>query len=217
MSSKARRYRGEQIDVTYDLKRCIHAAECVRGLPAVFNTAERPWIQPAKGTPEAVAEVVMRCPTGALQIEQKEGGSPEPIPQENRIVLTPDGPLYLRGDLTLEVDEARVHETRVALCRCGQSANKPFCDNTHRKVGFTHDGQMEAAPPTEQPLSGPLTITPTPRGPLRLSGNFEVVGADGRCLYRGTKAALCRCGGSANKPFCDGSHKGNHFGEESES
>lgn len=45
MNSKRREYQGDGITVSYELKRCIHAAECVRGLPAVFNLGKRPWIQ----------------------------------------------------------------------------------------------------------------------------------------------------------------------------
>ena len=49
-----------------------------------------------------------------------------------------DGPLFVRGDITV-TDEAGAivrHDTRMALCRCGGSANKPFCDDTHRRIGF---------------------------------------------------------------------------------
>jgi CDGSH-type Zn-finger protein len=50
-------------------------------------------------------------------------------------------------------------------------------------------------------------VSPAPNGPLLLSGNFTIAAASGRRAWRGTKAALCRCGHSNNKPFCDGSHK----------
>lgn len=63
-------YTGEQVDVSFDPELCRHAAECVRGLPAVFDTSARPWIQP-DGAPAAdVVEVVARCPSGALRIER---------------------------------------------------------------------------------------------------------------------------------------------------
>ncbi|MEZ4594473.1 MAG: CDGSH iron-sulfur domain-containing protein [Chloroflexota bacterium] len=214
MSKNVKQYSSDQIDVSYDLKRCIHAAECVRGLPAVFDVAKRPWIQPANASADAVAEVVGRCPTGALHYSRKDGGADEATPAQNRLVVTADGPLYLRGDLHIELDGETLPETRAALCRCGQSANKPFCDNAHKTAVFTDPGQIKVQDDAELDPSGQLAVTPAQNGPLLLRGNFELVSADGQTVFRGQKAALCRCGGSGNKPFCDGSHKMNNFTTE---
>ncbi|WKU06024.1 CDGSH iron-sulfur domain-containing protein [Micromonospora sp. HUAS LYJ1] len=55
------------------------------------------------------------------------------------ITCYPDGPLLVRGDFAVLTPEGRVVETRhgtVALCRCGRSGRPPFCDGTHRAVGF---------------------------------------------------------------------------------
>ena len=54
---------------------------------------------------------------------------------------------------------------------------------------------------------GPLKITPTQDGPLLLSGNVRILNGSGRDAWQGEKVALCRCGASNNKPFCDGQHK----------
>jgi uncharacterized Fe-S cluster protein YjdI len=62
-------YAAPGVTVTFDGEVCVHAAECVRGLPAVFDTAARPWIQPANATVEQVVAQVRRCPSGALQAE----------------------------------------------------------------------------------------------------------------------------------------------------
>jgi len=94
-----RPYRGKAIDVSYDVRRCIHASACVRGLPATFDRQRIPWIEPDKSSAADVAEVIMRCPTGALQFERKDAGLPEPIPKKNTITLVPNGPLYVRGEL----------------------------------------------------------------------------------------------------------------------
>lgn len=51
-----------------------------------------------------------------------------------------------------------------------------------------------------------VTVTPMKDGPVMLSGSFEVVDSDGTVLKTGPRAALCRCGQSGNKPFCDGTH-----------
>jgi CDGSH-type Zn-finger protein len=50
-------------------------------------------------------------------------------------------------------------------------------------------------------------VTVYPDGPLVVRGDFEVRGLDGERLAAGNTVALCRCGRSAVKPFCDGSHK----------
>jgi uncharacterized Fe-S cluster protein YjdI len=56
-----KRYEGRQIEVTRDTERCLHAAECVHGLPAVFDTHKRPWVAPDEADPEALAAVIRRC------------------------------------------------------------------------------------------------------------------------------------------------------------
>jgi uncharacterized Fe-S cluster protein YjdI len=123
--SATKRYRGAGIEVTFDTARCLHAAECVRGLPAVFDTARRPWIDPDRAAPDAVAAVVWRCPSGALHVSAAE----EPD-RPTRIDAPADGPLFVRGDLRIETAEGELTETRAALCRCGASVNRPFCDGS---------------------------------------------------------------------------------------
>jgi len=118
-----KRYEGEHIEVTYDAARCLHAAECVRGMPAVFDTAKRPWIAPDAADAEALASVIRRCPTGALHYTLREG-QPERPSVPTRIRHPEGGPLLIDGDLELD----RKRETRAAICRCGQSANQPYCD-----------------------------------------------------------------------------------------
>lgn len=138
MEGKGRKYPTEGITVYYQPRLCIHAAECVRGLPQVFDTSKKPWIQPEHSTPEAIAGIIQRCPSGALQFERSDGGAAEPVPQNLGIKANLNGPLYVRGPITLKDAEDNVlyQGTRAAFCRCGQSQNKPFCDNSHRKVGF---------------------------------------------------------------------------------
>ncbi|MEU8258961.1 (4Fe-4S)-binding protein [Micromonospora inaquosa] len=68
-------YEGQKITVTFEARRCWHAAECVRGLPEVFDTGQRPWIRPDAAEAERLAEVIRRCPSGALQYELVDGGA----------------------------------------------------------------------------------------------------------------------------------------------
>jgi CDGSH-type Zn-finger protein len=151
----------------------------------------------------------MRCPTGALQFERRDGGAAEAIPHENVIAVGVNGPLYVRGDIQIKgpLGETLL-DTRMALCRCGESRNKPFCDNSHKEVNFRDKGALRDDRLTKEPIGDErvLKITPTVNGPLLLRGEVEIRSADGEAAYRGTKAALCRCGRSNNKPFCDGSH-----------
>lgn len=131
-------YKSELITVTFDSHLCIHAAECVRGLPAVFDTSKRPWIQPEQGTADAIAEVVSRCPSGALQYQRHDGGAAEHPDAHVTVRIMPGGPLHVRGvvEILNGQGEAITTQSRAALCRCGQSANKPFCDMSHIKAGF---------------------------------------------------------------------------------
>lgn len=214
MSEKLYQYESQDILVTYDKGRCIHAAECVRGLPQVFDVKKRPWIQPDQGEADQVAAVVMRCPTGALHFQRQDSGRAESIPNTNTVQPTANGPLYLRGDIEIYDSDGNLllQDTRVALCRCGASSHKPFCDGSHSQIAFTNAGQLgeNKLGQKESPI-GKLKITLAKNGPLLLDGPIELYNADQQLVAEGGKAALCRCGGSQNKPFCDGSHKRNGF------
>ena len=130
-------YAAPGITVSYDPAICIHAARCVRGLPAVFDPKARPWIRPGEAAPDAVAEVIRRCPTGALLYELS-GGPGEEADAEVTVTPAKDGPLFVRGRVELTDPRGGAVDVgpRFALCRCGGSENKPFCDGTHKKIGF---------------------------------------------------------------------------------
>ena len=136
-----RHYTSEAIDITYDARRCIHAAECVRGLPAVFDTDRRPWILPSASSADAIAAVIERCPTGALHYTRRDGGAAESPPKQTTITPVRGGPLYVRGLIQLRSADGSllVEDSRVALCRCGQSQNRPYCDNSHIGTDFDAD------------------------------------------------------------------------------
>lgn len=215
-----RRYRGAATDVTFDGPRCIHAAECVRGLPAVFDRNRRPWILPDGATVEEVVAVVERCPTGALHYERHDGGPAEAPDAQNTIRVRADGPYYVRGRLRLVTADGAllIEDARLALCRCGHSQHKPFCDNAHIAAGFCDPGYVTANAGAATPEHGELSIKIRKNGPLRVEGLFELIGLDaeggGQAVHCAEETVLCRCGGSAAKPFCDGSHKRNGFQAE---
>lgn len=201
-------YEGEDVDISYNLKRCIHAKECVNRLSEVFDVEKRPWINADGASVEQVATVIELCPSGALHYERKDGSAEEAIPEQNRIILWHDGPLQIIGDLSIQgADVAIEQETRATLCRCGASQNKPFCDNTHKKIDFKAPAfapKKDANPDAD--VSGKVTLTANENGPIQVEGNFRIEAEDGTVQYTGTKTWLCRCGGSSSKPFCDGTH-----------
>lgn len=212
-----KRYTGESIDVTYETARCIHVAECIKRLHAVFDRDKRPWVQPDAAPADSVAATVLACPSGALHYERKDGGEAEPVQAHNTIRLTRNGPLYVRGDFTIinGAGELVVNDTRAALCRCGGSSNKPYCDNTHKAIGFVAPDTVADPQPVIEPLpGGRLCVETTTNGPLRITGTFTVLNHKGEALYQGTDEEFCRCGGSANKPFCDGTHETTGFAAE---
>ena len=71
-------YAAPEVTVFYDQGRCRHYAECVRGLPQLFDPTRRPWIRADLADAQAVAEVVRRCPTGALHYRLWAGDPEEP-------------------------------------------------------------------------------------------------------------------------------------------
>lgn len=127
--SEKKSYRAQAITVTFEAGRCLHAAECVRGLPEVFDTGRRPWIRPDGAAAEDVAEVVRRCPSGALQYQPAQGAGEAPD-RPTRITRGPAGQLTVRGELLVDTAEGLRAETRVVLCGCGQSGLQPYCDHS---------------------------------------------------------------------------------------
>lgn len=207
MADKLREYTSDAIVVRFDVKRCIHAEKCVKGLPAVFDRNRKPWVDPSKGEADGIANVVKSCPTGALSFSRKDGGLEETPPERNCITIGTDGPVYVTGDIELHTHDGVEKHTRLALCRCGAAQNKPFCDNAHEDIGFRHDGSFAKQPVTAE-LGGPIAIRVRENGSLLVEGNFQMESGDGShaMLFSG-KTWLCRCGHSENKPFCDGTHK----------
>jgi len=203
---KTQQVRGQKIVVRFEAARCIHSRNCVLGDPHVFvENAAGQWIQPDRALPEQIAALAQRCPSGAITYERLDGGPNESPPKVNLLRVGENGPLVLHAPVRIE---GRDIGLRVTLCRCGASKRKPYCDGRHGAAAFTATGE----PPTQEssPLAqrdGPLELTPIANGPLKLVGPLEIVSGTGRTVDRCSEAFLCRCGGSARKPYCDGTHK----------
>jgi uncharacterized Fe-S cluster protein YjdI len=134
-----RTYVGDAIEVHWEPRLCIHVRNCVRDLPNVFVPEARPWVAVDAADADAIAAAVEHCPTGALHYRRLDGAADEQAPEDTTVEPRPNGPLFLRGRLRIVAADGRVirQDTRVALCRCGASRNKPFCDGSHRRIGFT--------------------------------------------------------------------------------
>jgi uncharacterized Fe-S cluster protein YjdI len=124
-SPTRKRYRGTALDVSYDIARCRHVAECLRGLPAVFDFDRRPWILPDAADPDDVVRVVARCPTGALRTHPTTSTSETPV-TPTEVTMVPGGPLLLRGDLHITAPGVDEHELRAALARAGTPRTCPI-------------------------------------------------------------------------------------------
>jgi CDGSH-type Zn-finger protein/uncharacterized Fe-S cluster protein YjdI len=204
------RYPGDSLDVLYDRKRCMHAAECGKASAEVFNAKRSPWIEPNEAEKAELVRIVQRCPTGALRAVDSDGSLvADPVPPINEVTVCPDGPIYVRGRFVVDYgdDGLTAEETRVALCRCGASRNKPYCDAAHSKVRFRDAGGVHRDPDGDAPGEGVVTATVIPNGPVVLKGPMTLRAASGRPASYAAKLVLCRCGNSQNKPFCDGAHK----------
>ena len=203
-----KKYAGKEAQVHWDSRLCIHLGECGRANNELFIGGRDPWCQPDAVPLGRVIDVVERCSAGALSYTRHDGEEEQPDP-ENTAVVANNGPLYLRGNLSIDGSQSDMKGVRyrAALCRCGLSKNKPFCDNAHEKENFRDRGAVGDPGSPLKNTGGPLQIKRAPNGPLLVSGNLTIRNAAGRIAWQGTKTALCRCGASKNKPFCDGAHK----------
>jgi CDGSH-type Zn-finger protein/uncharacterized Fe-S cluster protein YjdI len=114
---------------------------CIRGLGEVFDPGARPWVRVDAADAARIAKTILTCPTGALHFRRLDGDPQEQPPSETSIEPRRNGPLFVRGRVRIVDGDGAVvgEDTRVALCRCGGSRNKPFCDGTHREIQFTSE------------------------------------------------------------------------------
>ena len=197
--------RGSKLEVQFAAQRCIHSRFCVTWAPRVFlANVQGPWIHPDAMPVERLVEVAHACPSGAINYRRLDGGPEESAPPVNLASVREGGPYAFRARLQIDGVAAGF---RATLCRCGASRHKPYCDGSHHEIGFSATGEPPGAEAEMLAArDGVLAIDPQTNGPLRVRGNLEITTGTGRVVARVTSTYLCRCGGSANKPFCDGSH-----------
>jgi len=216
MSENKTKYPGEKISVEWDSRLCIHIGECGYSEGDLFVGGRDPWCKPDLTSVEDVVDIVKRCPTGAITFESADGSVVETTDSENTVTVSYQGPYFVRGDLEIEGvdDDMPGVKYRAALCRCGASKKKPFCDNSHEEIGFKDYAAIGEKGEALETTGGKLKITQVKDGPIILSGNVVLLAGSGRVAWSGKKTALCRCGASKNKPFCDGSHSEAGFKSE---
>jgi CDGSH-type Zn-finger protein/uncharacterized Fe-S cluster protein YjdI len=203
---------GREVTIRFDAGRCIHSRGCVLGHPEVYvPNVKGEWIHPDAASAEMVMYTAINCPSGAIRVARNNGSANSDTPPVvNTVRIRENGPLAIEAELVIG-DEGQ-STARATLCRCGRSNNKPFCDGAHAAANFVATGEPVIAEfEALEARNGPVHVKPLPNGPLLMTGNLEIVSGTGRTINKVKSTALCRCGQSANKPYCDGSHKATGF------
>jgi uncharacterized Fe-S cluster protein YjdI len=130
-------YATDEIVVEWEPRLCYHSSNCVRALPQVFDRDRRPWVKADAATADEVEAAVARCPSGALRT-RRVGAVAAKREQPLELRASAGGPLLVSGGVRVVAADGTVlyEGEKAALCRCGRSDNKPFCDGTHKTVGF---------------------------------------------------------------------------------
>ncbi len=183
MSDEQRQYQLGELTVYWQPAKCLHSGICAAGLPKVFDPKRTPWIDLSQAEQALIIEQVKQCPSGALSL------SP-PSPEAPGLTINPD-------------DEKTNPGVPLAEVQAAAAADQPGTDET----SAPEDEEPEAT--TDETLTGPA-VTPMPNGPLVIEGAIALRLPNGEVQVV-DKCALCRCGGSSKKPFCDGSHAKNGF------
>ena len=147
---------------------------------------------------------------------QKNQGAPRLLDVPNEALVTNGGPLQITGNITLVKEDGTVqYANHLTLCRCGSSGSKPNCDGQHLEKEFLHSGKIGEAseiPASQRPSK--ITISCIKDGPITFRGRLRLHNQFGQECVK-MRGSLCRCGQSANKPFCDGSHERTGFRSKS--
>lgn len=138
-----KKYKNEVITVNWEPEKCIHSRLCFKGLPQVFNPNKKPWVTIQGDTTEAIVNQINKCPSGALSYtcnKEELNGKPD-APEQNtmlKVNVSKAGPLLIHGSFILEKENSEIviNAKVTALCRCGQSQNKPYCDGSHKTIDF---------------------------------------------------------------------------------
>jgi len=139
-------YTNGEVTVFWKAELCIHSANCLIGLPDVFDSGKRPWINIHGSNSKDIMKVVDSCPSRALTYLKNTKLLPSRPRKSNkkttkfaRIQILKDGPLIISGNFLIRDSnkkKVRIKNRIAALCRCGSTRKKPFCDGSHLAAGF---------------------------------------------------------------------------------
>ena len=138
MGDITKKYSNGELTVVWQPSKCIHAAECVKALPQVYDPKAKPWINAENASTEELKDQISKCPSGALSYFMNGEENQESQSLKTKIEVLENGPLLVYGTLTVtdQVGNEDVKNKTTAFCRCGASNNKPYCDGSHIKVDF---------------------------------------------------------------------------------
>ena len=131
-------YEGVRIVMKDDRLLCSHRAFCGNNITDVWEmigSTDDPQVR------AQIMAMIGQCPSGALSYTVEPNGENVEPDLPKQINVTPNGPLWVSGGIGIERSDGQAVETRnrMTLCRCGGSKNKPFCDGSHRDVGFSDE------------------------------------------------------------------------------
>jgi uncharacterized Fe-S cluster protein YjdI len=140
MKDITKKYSNGEVTIVWKPNLCIHSAICFNGLGEVFHPQEIPWITPEKSATQRIIDQINKCPSGALSFYMNSDSDKEDIKvnAETIVETSPNGPLLVYGNVSIKNSEGVITKKNnvTAFCRCGGSSNKPFCDGTHKEIGF---------------------------------------------------------------------------------
>ncbi|NND79852.1 MAG: hypothetical protein HKN53_08130 [Maribacter sp.] len=127
------------LTILWKPKKCIHAGTCVKTLPNVYDPKGKPWIKPEHASIAELKAQIDECPSAALSYIMKDNiKNQENSSSMTKINIKPNGPILVQGTIVITDQDGVEHkkEKTTALCRCGASGNKPFCDGEHNRIGW---------------------------------------------------------------------------------
>jgi len=142
-------YSNGEVTIFWNPELCIHSANCLIGLPDVFNNRKKPWINIHGAGSKEIMKVVDRCPSRALTylksaklVTSKPRKSAKKKVRYARVQILKDGPILISGNFIIRdprKKKVRIENEITALCRCGSTGKRPFCDGSHHSAGFKDD------------------------------------------------------------------------------
>jgi len=138
MAEKTIKYKNEELTVYWKPEVCIHSAKCVSGLPSVFDVKKKPWVDINAASVNEIMKTIDTCPSQALSYSKVgdiiETGTDKAL----ELSVMKNGPLLVSGLFCVKDADGNIIKEgeKAAICRCGGSANKPFCDGQHKNIGF---------------------------------------------------------------------------------